>query len=305
MNYDGFGAWCAAYAFLNTTCFSKGEPYTYELLSGVPFGLKHRANDRQRMLTPLIEPCFRVEATATMLGYTTTMMRFANINTAISYIAQLPSGSRVMAGPVDMGYLTHLPQNLYYTGQSHYFSIAKNTSNRFIVIDSEGVLCYLYDEEALRQILNVECLPEADGLLNIWRFDKTDNYLPDSEYKRTILQCAASNLKKAEAEGQGSQAFIACSDALAGVDPTQWHLRLFFELNFVIQRKYLFSKRLRQWGAHTAHDVLTQQLHTLCTLREQTMRKEPINIDLFQRASDYERGFTQVIAKLAEMEGIV
>jgi len=123
MHYNGFGAWCAAYAFLNTTQLIGKDPEIYELLSGVPFGIKHRENDSFGMLTPFTEPCFRVEATAEMLGYKATRFQFNDIVDAVTYLAK-SDGMRFMVGPVDMGYLLHLPQNLYYAGQSHYIAIA-------------------------------------------------------------------------------------------------------------------------------------------------------------------------------------
>jgi hypothetical protein len=295
MNYKGFGVLCASYAFLNTTRFYQGNPEMYELLSGVPFGIKHSTNNPHRILSSFIEPCFRVGYTANKLGYSATHIQFVDSSSVISYIVKQPIHSRIMIGPVDMGYLPQLPQNLYYIGQSHYFSITLRSNNYFVVTDSEGTICFSYDRKSLMQILSVECIPESNGLINIWQFHKADYSLPPNEYKYAILRTAAENMKNAEHAGQGSQAYIACIGALGASESHDWRLRLFFEINFIIQRKHIFSNQLCKWGIDCVNRVLIQQLKLLYILREQALKKESINEKIFLKVSAYERDLVQAI----------
>jgi hypothetical protein len=305
MNYRGFGALCASYAFLNTTRFFQGNPETYELLSGIPFGVKHCAGDPHRMLSPFIEPCFRVESTAYKLGYSATHIQFADSSGVISYITGLPTNSRIMIGPVYMGYLSQLPQKLYYIGQSHYFSITLRSNNYFVATDSESTICFSCDRKSLMQILSVKCIPESNGLINIWQFHKADYSLPPNEYKHAILRTAIENMRNAEDAGQGSQAYIACIGDLGVSDPADWGLRLFFEINFIIQRKHLFSNQLCKWGLDCANRVLILQLELLYILRERALKKEPVNEKIFLQVSAYEKDLAQVLNDLLEREVVV
>jgi hypothetical protein len=302
MSYEGFGALCAAYAFLNTTGFPKISPETYELLSGVPFGIKHIVGDSHRMLTPFVEPCHRIGSTASLLGYSTTLSQFSDIVGATTYIAQFPIESRVMLGPVDMGYLTHLPQNLYYCGESHYFSIVVWSRECFIAVDSEGTLSYKYDKKTLTSVLNSDRISESNGLLNVWKFNRVNDYLQQKDYRSIILRLAISNMNSAEDSGNGSQSFIACYNDLKDVNPIEWSLKLYYELNFLIQRKLLFSVQLRKWCLVSAKNILMEQIKTLCELREDALQKQTPNKKLYEQVAYHERALLQIFAGLKKKE---
>jgi hypothetical protein len=298
MNYNGFGEWCAAYAFLNTVKCSTISPETYELLSGVPFGLKHCKGDSFRILTPLDEPCLRVEATSEMLGYASQTHRFKDSLEAVRCVLALPFNTRVMIGPIDMGFLTHLPQNLYYSGQSHYISVEKCKDNSLVVIDSEGALCCKYSDDSLHKVLDITCIPDANAAINIWRFEKLDSSLAKNDFRYVIIDIAARNLQRAEAVGQGSQAMLACANLLGNGDMKKWALKFCYELNYIIQRKYLLSNQLLEQGADSQISVVKQQLDILCIIRKSAMYETKIDLDLFKRLADYERELTIRIAQL-------
>jgi len=298
LNYSGFGAWCASYAFLNTVKCSAISPETYELLSGVPFGLKHRKDDPFRILTPLDEPCLRVEATSKILGYISQTHRFKDSFEAVRFFLNLPVNTRVMVGPIDMGFLTHLPLNLYYCGQSHYISLEKCEDNSIIVIDSEGTMNYKYSKDSLYEVLNITSVPDANGIINIWQFWKSDSSLVKHDLEYVIIDIAAENLRRAETAGQGSQAILACAELVKNDDIKKWALKLCYELNYIIQRKYLLSNQLLEQGADSQINIVKRQLDILCIIRKSAMNETKIDFDLFKRLADYERELTISISKL-------
>jgi hypothetical protein len=298
MNYNGFGAFCAAYAFLNTVKSSTISPEIYELLSGIPFGLKHREGDPFRILTPLDEPCLRVGATSGMLGYTSQIHQFQDSLEAVRYILALPVNACAMIGPIDMGFLTYLPLNLYYCGRSHYISVEKYEDNGIAVIDSEGALIYKYGNDSLSKILSVISIPNTNGKINIWQFENSDSSLAKRDFGHIIIDIAAKNLQRAETVGQGSQAILTCANLLENDDIKKWALKLCYELNYLIQRKHLLINQLLKQGADSQISIVNQQLDILCVIRKSAMYETRADYDLFKRLADYERELTTSISQL-------
>lgn len=281
IHYNGFGAWCAAYAFLNTINSTDTTPEMYELLSGVPFGLKHNCNNKFKVLTPFIEPCFRVEDTAGILGYRSEHWQFGDAAEAVRFMADFMPGQRVMIGPVNMGWLTHLPQNMLYCDQSHYIAIEKYSQDHYRVIDSECVLGFDYINEGLCKILSVDKIPEAKGAINIWCFEKAvDEPVKKEAYRQIILDRAHQNLLRAEKEGQGSHAVLACDKFLADEDIRQWGMVIYYEINYIIQRKELAVKYQT--------NLIEQEINILCAIRNQALLCEPMDHELFKRFADCE-----------------
>ena len=305
MDYRGYGAWCAAYAFLNTVKCQTVTPELYTLLSGTPFGLKHRHGDSFRILTPLIEPCFSVESTSSMLGYSSTKDQFDDAIEAIQFLSRLSSANRAMVGPIDMGFLPHLPQNMYYCGQSHYIAVEIFDNQHILVIDSEGVPNYKYKIDAFQRVLNIENIPEANGTINIWRFEKQNDFLAMDNWKHAIISIAAKNLQRAEQEGQGSKAITACADFLSSVDIKNWHLKLCYELNYLIQRKNLFLSQLLKLGAEVQIRLIEKQLDILCHIRKDCMCETKIKLDFFHYLSNHEQELAIKVVQLNDEEATV
>ena len=301
MSCRGFGAWCAAYAFLNTVKCRTITPELYTLLSGVPFGLKHRHGDSFRILTPLIEPCFRVESTSSMIGYNSAKHQFSDAIEAVRFLSSLPLTNRAMVGPIDMGFLPHLPQNMYYCGQSHYISVEKLDNQHLLVIDSEGVPSYKYEINTFHKILNIQNIPEANGILSIWCFEKQDSFVSADNWEPTIVGIAVKNLQCAEQEGQGSKAITACADFLSGVDVKNWYLKLCYELNYLIQRKNLFLSQLVKLGAEVQIRIVEKQLDALCNIRKCSMFETKIDLDFFRYLADHEQELAIKMAWLTDM----
>ena len=301
MDYKGFGAWCAAYAFLNTVKNKTVTPELYTLLSGTPFGLKHRHGDPFRILTPLVEPCFKVESTSSMLGYDSTKNQFGDAIEAVQFLSRLPLANRAMIGPIDMGFLPHLPQNMYYCGQSHYVSAEKLDNQHLLVIDSEGVPGYKYELSTFHKVLNIKNIPEAKGTLNIWLFEKQDDFVAADSWTPAIIGIASKNLQRAEQEEQGSKAITACSDFLSGVDMKNWYLKLCYELNYLIQRKNLFLSQLLKLGAEVQIRIVEKQLDALCNIRKCTMFETKIDRDFFRCLADYEQELAVKMSLLTDV----
>lgn len=289
MYYNGFGAWCAAYAFLNTVKSTETAPGMYELLSGVPFGLKHSSNHKFKILTPFVEPCFRVADTAKLLGYRSEHWRFGSAQEAVQFMADFRSGQRIMMGPINMGWLRHLPQNMMYGGQSHYIAIEKRSQDHYRVIDSECVLGYEYTAEKLCGIIGVDRIPEAKGGINGWRFERmSDEPVRKERYRQLIIEKARQNLMQAEHEGQGSRAVLACHEFLADKDIREWSTVIYHEINYLIQRKELAVRY------QTA--LIEQELDILCEIRNDALLCKSMDYILFKRLADCEHALANKIS---------
>jgi hypothetical protein len=289
MRYEGFGPLCAAYAFLNTIRCPKAKPEEYELLSGEPFGVKHVSGDRHNLLSPFVDSFKTVEPTAQLFGYASCMDQFSLSADCVEFISLKPSGSRVMVGPIDMGRLLHLPQNLFYLGGSHYISIEVLSTDCFIVIDSEGVLAYKYNKKVLSSILSIEKIASANNYFHIWSFSEISSKTNPHEYPSLILRRAVTNLEKAEQAGEGSQAFNACFNAIKDISPSNWGLILFYDMNFQIQRQLLILQYLSRHLPNDIIDILKNQINVFYELRQQSFQKKSLNIDDFNKLADYER----------------
>lgn len=285
--YNGFGAWCAAYAFLNTTQCSDVSPELYELLSGVPFGIKYNSDNKSRLLSPFIEPCLRVKAVSQILGYSAKLSRFKEISEAVYYLSSMDCGKRVMIGPIDMGHLKYLPLNMYYIKQSHYISVEKQKDDKYCVTDSEAILLSVCSDEYLSGIINVSNIPEAENNINIWEFELLTNRTKTSEYTDIICREASKNLMSAEEAGQGSSAILRCADFLEDMDTSHPDLRLYHEFNYVLQRKLLALSRFRCCNKFQT-GVLEKQINIFCHIRDSVIRNEKMDCSLLRLAADYE-----------------
>lgn len=285
--YHGFGAWCAAYAFLNTTQSSDVTPELYELLSGVPFGIKYNTDNKSRLLSPFIEPCLRVKDVSEMLGYSAKLSKFKEISEAVYFLSSMDCCKRVMIGPIDMGHLAYLPLNLYYLKQSHYISVEKQKDDKYCVTDSEGVLLSSCSEEYLSGIINVCDIPESENNINIWEFELSANRIKTSKYIDIIRREARKNLMNAEETGQGSNAILQCADLLEYTDSLRSDLQLYHEFNYVLQRKLLVHSKFRCYDKYQT-DILEKQINIFCHIRDSVIRNGKMDCNLLRMAADYE-----------------
>lgn len=285
--YNGFGAWCAAYAFLNTTQCSDVTPELYELLSGVPFGIKYNPDNKSRLLSPFIEPCLRVNDVSKMLGYSAKLSKFKEISEAVYFLSSMDCGKRVMIGPIDMGHLAYLPLNMYYIKQSHYISVEKQKDDKYCVTDSEGILLSVCSQEYLSGIINVSDIPESENNINIWEFELSANRIKTSEYADIIRCEACKNLVNAEEAGQGSNAILQCADLLEYTDSSCSDLRLYYEFNYVLQRKLLAHGRFRCHNKYQTK-ILEKQINIFCHIRDSVICNDKMDYNLLRVAADYE-----------------
>lgn len=287
IRYNGFGAWCAAYAFLNTTQCSDVTPELYELLSGVPFGIKYNHDNKSRLLSPFIEPCLRVKDVSKILGYSAKLSKFKNISEVVYFLSSMNCGKRVMIGPIDMGHLTYLPLNLYYIKQSHYISVEKQKDDKYCVTDSEGILLCICSGEYLSSIINVSDIPESENNINIWEFELSTYRIKTSEYI-DIIRCEAhKNLMNAEKVGQGSNAILQCADLMEYMAPMYPNLRLYYEFNYVLQCKLLAFGSLRIYN-QSQTKILEKQINIFCHIRDSVIQNKKMDCHLFRLAADYE-----------------
>lgn len=283
--YCGYGAWCAAYAFLNTTQCCRVTPELYELLSGVPFGIAFHMKCPSRILVPFAEPCNEVVTVAKVLGYKATARRYNDISSAVDYLSELPPHNKVMIGPINMGFLDYLPQNMFYLNQSHYISLKKQEKGKYLITDSESALAVSCTHERLKKIVNPKDIPEAYGAVNIWRFE--EDGLPKEDFISIIKGVAYENLSKAERAGHGSLAIKRCTEYLSATDIEGRQLKICYDINYLLQRKLLAEGCCAIWSAYQ-EKIIARQIDILCIIRRDIMVSRSVNTNLLLRFADLE-----------------
>lgn len=285
--YCGFGAWCAAYAFLNTTRCHRVTPELYELLSGVPFGIAFHMRYPSRILVPFAEPYNEVETVAEVLGYKAEARKYEDISSAVDFVSGLPPHSKAMIGPINMGFLDYLPQNMFYMNQSHYISVEKQEGGKYRITDSECTLAASCTDEHLRKIISPKDIPEANGTVHVWRFKRAGDGYPKEEFVSVIRGVAYENLSKAEKAEHGSLAVKRCAEFLSAVDIDGRRLRICYDINYLLQRKLLAEGCRAIWSAYQKK-IIERQIDILCILRGDIMAGRSVNTDLLLRFADLE-----------------
>lgn len=289
--YCGFGAWCAAYAFLNTTQCRRVTPKLYELLSGVPFGIAFHTRYPSRILVPFAEPYNEVETVAHVLGYKATAHKYDDVSSAMDFLSGLPPHSKVMIGPINMGFLDYLPQNMFYMNQSHYISVKKQEDGKYRITDSECALAVSCTDEHLRKIISPKDIPEANGAVYVWRFKRAGDGYPKEEFVSIIKGVAYENLSKAEKAGHGSLAVKRCAEFLSAMDIDGRQLRICYDINYLLQRKLLAEGCCAIWSAYQKK-IIEKQIDVLCILRGDIMASRSVNTSLLLRFADLEYDLT-------------
>jgi hypothetical protein len=129
----------------------------------------------------------------------------------------------------------------------------------------------------------VDNIKETHGEIFSWKFKKATKKLPESQYKNTILTIMARNLECAEKEGQGSNAVSDCMELLICDGLEKWHLRLFYDLNYLLQQKLLLLKFLQKYnGYENISTLFERQVKNLSLLRKVALHKMPLDFDLFK-----------------------
>lgn len=287
LHYCGFGAWCAAYAFLNTTQCFRVTPEVYELLSGVPFGIAFHMRCPSRIFVPFAEPCNEVETVAKVLGYKATAGRYNDISSAVDFLSGLPPHSKVMIGPINMGFLDYLPQNIFYMNQSHYISVNKQEDGKYRITDSESTLAVSCTSERLKKIVSPKDIPEANGTIHVWQFKGAGDGRSKEEFISIIKGVAYENLSKAEKAGHGSLAVKRCAEFLSAADIKGRQLKICYDINYLLQRKLLAEGCCAIWSADQKK-IIAKQIDILCILRGDIMAGRSVNTNLLLRFADLE-----------------
>jgi hypothetical protein len=275
MRYYGFGPWCAAYAFINTTGKENVSPETYELLSGIPFGIKFTMDSPNTCLGPLNEPYTAVDYCAKILGYNAVLKQFAHPSYLVEYVKQLATRTSFMLGPINMKSLRHLPEPFWYNNQSHYIALYKDKTEILLVIDSEGVPAYKYTINELDAIISVKNISEANGLINLWHFEKANDPFDLYDIEHLIIDKATKNLLRAENEYQGSFAIKEFCENIQCILNDKGYIWIYYELNYLLQQKKLFLDFMITTNHYESmRKIVERQIKYLVSMRSSVQNKQ-------------------------------
>lgn len=296
--YNGTWVTCGAYAFLN----GSGLPMEYLLAvensCGATWGMACCGTNYEftRILTPYRDFSQGIDNAAPLWG-------FSIVTTNLSSPSEMtldyfPVGSTVMVGPINMERLTYLPLSRQYKLADHFILIKREQpEERLLVIDSEGIVgCYV-EFERLKNMLCVQGIPEAQGMLQIRRLHKTGRPVAEKIIAEYTLEIAIKNLNEAENLGQGSMAFNSCCKTIQEAKLADYRNSLNYNLVYTMQRRimalqFLDSlRKLKMIGHdHELYRGLTSQIEYIALCRKVLAEEEIDAIcDQLNRLADAEK----------------
>lgn len=215
----------------------------FEMSVSSPFGVRHVENQRfDRLLTTFCDPGKGMDATIRLWGYKSERYDVQTPKEAMDILKSKLRYNRAVLGPVDMGNMKYQQFPQLLKGMDHYVALEYWSEDKIMCHDSEGYCGYLIDYTELQECVSVEDLYEAEGKITIRFIFGREEEADKKDILESILKRVFLNLKAAEEEGQGAGAFVKCYDFIEGKDIYQWKLSLLYDIQYLIQRKWMMKE---------------------------------------------------------------
>lgn len=192
------------------------SPEEFELLTSVPFGIRHIPGDPNRVLIPHLDPDLGLERAATALGLEVQFSSEASIDAGPQAIERLDNWLNtgpVVLGPIDLGELTYHPTAAPLAGCDHYVvALGRATDKRLILRDPEGFIQVAVSEDVLVRAWAKERVPEGRGPFAMRRLRVALDTVPPSgtTLRAQVVKHAIGNLREAmTSRNGGSRAWRA------------------------------------------------------------------------------------------------
>lgn len=267
VRFHGNEICCGSYACMNAIQDESIDLQLFELSTSVPFGIRHYENPYfDRLLTTYCDPNQGLDRALELWGYDTTKYAVESEDEALEILRQkLHDNRRVVLGPVDMGKLGYQVMPLLLKRMDHYITLEYWSENEVLCIDSEGFGGYRLGYQELRQYISVKEVIEAGQKITL-RFIRKTKERSEERILRETYANAFRNLREAEAKGEGSGAIKNCCEFLENYEPYQWKLPLLYDIEYLQQRKWLFSvlnRRYKEAGGTEFREIIDHAEHIL------------------------------------------
>jgi len=233
---------CGSYACLNAIRDKNLDPQLFEITTSAPFGIRHFENSYfDRLLTTYQDPGKGMDAALRLWGYAAVRYEVQTVGEAIEILKERLRDDRAVLGPIDMGSLGYQVMPRLLKRMDHYVTLEYWSEDAVLCYDSEGFGGCLIRYEELQDYISVEEVFEAEGVITLRFIQKAaKEYQREEILERARVQ-AFRNLRKAEEEGEGSEAVLRCYDFLKGQDVYKWKLPLMYDIQYLMQRKWLMK----------------------------------------------------------------
>lgn len=156
--YIGFGWSCGSFAVENSVKMLPVSAEQYEMLGGVPFGLKSDEN----IITTLTEPFDGIKIAAEILGMFVERKTFSEYEPFWDNLFEdVQTGKfHIVLGPVNMQKLFYIPFSSFYSNVDHYLALESMREDMIYVTDSDGFIQIPISGTQAKKMLN------SDGEFN-------------------------------------------------------------------------------------------------------------------------------------------
>ncbi len=241
MRFHGNEICCCSYACLNAMQEKNVDVQLFEISTSVPFGIRHYENEYfDRLLTTYCNPNEGIDKALNLWGYDVERCDFEMPQQAIEYIKEHIRENSIVLGPLDMGNLQYQAVSSLFKRMDHYITLKYHSKDNVLCYDSEGFYGCCLSYLQLEQYIGIEGVLEAKDKITI-RSIKKKKEICMKDILEISYKNAFKNLENAELENQGSKALIKCYDFLKNEDTYKWRLSLAYDIEYLMQRKYLFN----------------------------------------------------------------
>lgn len=254
--YVGFGWSCGSFAVENAV---KKLPVTaeqYEMLGGVPFGLKSDEN----IITTLTEPFDGIKIAAENLAVFVerkTFVEFEDFWKNLLKDAAIENCS-VVLGPMNMQKLFYIPFSSFYSDVDHYLALESICQDGMYITDSDGFIQIKVSIDQAIKMLN------AEGKFNEginYSYYVIGNDFPIQDPYEMICRSAKTIRGNFEAASQ-KQPFLETMQYTSGILNAKDINNMLFNTNSLMYRKQL-QKDFIEWAGSLEFHGLDQALPLL------------------------------------------
>lgn len=242
---DKFRTWitCASYALLNVLNENEIDIIDLENSTGVTFGVASYGDHFHytRMLTPFCTFWDGIDTIERVWGIHIEKFCFHDKQEIFHMLRNSPTSGFII-GALNMSSIYYLPLCTQYKCADHYIAVRKSENGNYLLTDSEGIPEMKISNDDFYNILNISDIPEARGLFNVGTATDTGCKTEKKEQIHEIMKQAENNYFQAEQNGQGGRAFLRCHEIMENAPIYKWATPLQYDLNYYIQRKYMFLK---------------------------------------------------------------
>lgn len=239
--YVGFGWSCGSFAVENAVKKLPVSAEQYEMLGGVPFGLK---NDKNTIIT-LTDPFDGIMRAAENLAVFVERKSFIEFSPFWSNLLEDADNKNrsIVLGPVNMQKLFYIPFSSFYSDVDHYLALEAMNENEMYITDSDGFIQIKVLKEQAIKMLDTE--GKFNQAINYSyyaignKFPILDSYQMIYRARKTIRE----NFKEASKKQPFLETMMYIHDTLNAKDVNN----MLFNTNSLMYRKQL-QKDFVEWA---------------------------------------------------------